>query len=201
MKQYQLPAGDAEVFKNDVSLGDYFEGIAKQSSNPKSVANWIINNLRAKIAEQRGGGRKTALTADYEAHGTDGAIGEPIEAAPCEPLKNLQFKPEYILELIALVDARTISSSSAQLVFEEMFNSGRKPALIVQERGLAQVNDTGAMEKFCSEAIAANPGPAADFRAGKAAALNFLKGQVMKLSKGKANPAVVGDILERLLNN
>ena len=67
------------------------------------------------------------------------------------------------------------------------------------EKGLAQVSDTGAIEKFCDEAIAANPGPANDFKAGKVAALNFLKGQVMKLSKGKANPALVGEILERKL--
>ena len=95
--------------------------------------------------------------------------------------------------------AKTISSSAAQQVFAEMFETGKSPAAIVQEKGLAQVSDTGAIEKFCDEAIAANPGPAADFKAGKAAALNFLKGQVMKLSKGKANPALVGEILERKL--
>jgi aspartyl-tRNA(Asn)/glutamyl-tRNA(Gln) amidotransferase subunit B len=80
-----------------------------------------------------------------------------------------------------------------------MFTTGEPPAKIVEKKGLAQVSDTGAIEKFCDEAIAANPGPAADYRAGKAAALNFLKGQVMKLSKGKANPALAGEILERKL--
>jgi len=66
---------------------------------------------------------------------------------------------------------------------------------------IQQVSDSGAIENFCEEAITANPGPAADFRAGKVAALNFLKGQVMKLSKGKANPALVGEILERKLKS
>jgi aspartyl-tRNA(Asn)/glutamyl-tRNA(Gln) amidotransferase subunit B len=80
-----------------------------------------------------------------------------------------------------------------------MFETGKAPAVIVQEKGLAQVSDTGAIEKICDEVIAANPGPAADFKAGKVAALNFLKGQVMKLSKGKANPGVAGEILERKL--
>lgn len=80
-----------------------------------------------------------------------------------------------------------------------MFETGKAPAAIVQEKGLAQVSDTGAIEKFCDDVIAANPGPAGDFKAGKVAALNFLKGQVMKLSKGKANPAVVGEILEKKL--
>ena len=80
-----------------------------------------------------------------------------------------------------------------------MHATGESPAAIVEKKGLAQVSDAGAIEKFCDDAIAANPGPATDFRAGKVAALNFLKGQVMKLSKGKANPALAGEILERKL--
>jgi aspartyl-tRNA(Asn)/glutamyl-tRNA(Gln) amidotransferase subunit B len=169
MRDYGLPASDAETFKNDVRLGDYFEGIAKQSKNPKAVANWIINNLRAKLTESQTG------------------------------LANLKFKPEAIVELVGLVEMKTISSSAAQQVFAEMFQTGKSPTTIVQEKGLAQVSDTGAIEKFCDEVIAANPGPVNDFKLGKAAALNFLKGQVMKLSKGKANPAVAGEILGRKL--
>jgi aspartyl-tRNA(Asn)/glutamyl-tRNA(Gln) amidotransferase subunit B len=169
MRDYGLPASDAETFKNDVRLGDYFEGIAKQSKNPKAVANWIINNLRAKLTESQTG------------------------------LANLKFKPEAVVELVGLVEMKTISSSAAQQVFAEMFQTGKSPTTIVQEKGLAQVSDTGAIEKFCDEVIAANPGPVNDFKLGKAAALNFLKGQVMKLSKGKANPAVAGEILGRKL--
>ena len=97
------------------------------------------------------------------------------------------------------MDNKTISTSTAQQVFAEMFATGEAPSAIVQKKGLAQVSDAGAIEKFCEEVLAANPGPASDFRNGKAAALNFLKGQVMKLSKGKANPSVVGEILERKL--
>jgi aspartyl-tRNA(Asn)/glutamyl-tRNA(Gln) amidotransferase subunit B len=169
MRDYQLPASDAQTFVWDVPLGTYFEGIAKQAKNPKAAANWIINNLRAKLAETQ-----TSLT-------------------------DLKFKPTAILELIELVDSGKISTKIAQEVFVEMFGTGEPPAKIVEKKGLAQVSDTGAIEKFCDEAIAANPGPATDFRAGKAAALNFLKGQVMKLSKGKANPALAGEILERKL--
>lgn len=81
-----------------------------------------------------------------------------------------------------------------------MFESGRSDAgFIIDSRSLKQVSDTGAIEKFCDEAIAANPNPVADYKAGNVAAINFLKGQVMKLSKGKANPALVGEILERKL--
>src|SRR5438552_4334743 len=147
MRDYQLPATDAQTFVWDVPLGNYFEKISKKSRNPKAVANWVINNLRAKLAET------TAELAD------------------------LKFKPESIVELIGLVENKTISTSTAQQVFAEMFDTGEAPSAIVQKKGLAQVSDTGAIEKFCDEVIAANPGPAADFKNGKAAALNFLKGQ------------------------
>ncbi len=200
MRDYQLPASDAETFKNDVPLGDYFEHLAKQSKNPKAIANWVINNLRAKMAE--------SSSRREEAQASASGIGHPTSeddqslvtsAATGSTLSSLKFKPESLLELVSLVEAKTISSSAAQQVFAEMFDTGKAPSVIVQEKGLAQVSDTGAIEKFCDDAIAANPGPAADFRAGKAAALNFLKGQVMKLSKGKANPALAGEILERKL--
>ncbi len=115
MREYQLPAPDAETFVNDVSLGNYFEGIAKQSKNPKTVANWVINNLRAKLTESQ------------------------------TTLADLKFKPEAILELTNLVEAKTISSAAAQQVFSEMFDTGKSPATIVQEKGLAQVSDTGAI--------------------------------------------------------
>ena len=185
MRDYQLPASDAQTFVWDVPLGNYFEPIAKQSKNPKAVANWVINNLRAMMSAELG------TVTDFN--------HIPTFGGPILHLDSLLFKPEFLNELVGLVDSGKISSKIAQDVFREMFSTGKSPAAIVQEKGLAQVSDTGAIEKFCDEAIAANPGPVADFKAGKAAALNFLKGQVMKLSKGKANPALAGEILERKL--
>ncbi len=188
MSDYGLPAGDAETFKNDLPLGDYFEALAKQTKNPKAVANWVLNNLRAKLSE-----------ANEREKSEQAAMGiEPADMTLTN-LASLKFPPAALLELVALVENKTISATAAQQVFAEMFDLGKAPAAVVQEKGLAQVSDTGAIEKFCDDAIAANPGPAADFRAGKVAALNFLKGQVMKLSKGKANPALVGEILEQKL--
>jgi len=190
MRDYQLPAGDADVFKTNPELGSYYEGIARQAKNPKAVANWVINNLLAKLAELN------------EREKTEqGALGLEVADMKLTGLADLKFKPEALLELVGLVEAKTISNSAAQQVFAEMFESGKAPAAIVQEKGLAQVSDTGAIEKFCDEAIAANPNPVADYKAGKVAALNSLKGQVMKLSKGKANPALVGEILERKLKS
>jgi aspartyl-tRNA(Asn)/glutamyl-tRNA(Gln) amidotransferase subunit B len=169
IRDYQLPAADAQTFVWDVPLGNYFEQIAGRTKNPKAAANWVINNLRAKLAET-------------------GSL-----------LSQLKFQPDAIVELIELIDSGKISSKIAQDVFADMFATGEAPGKIVDKKGLSQVSDTGAIEKFCDEVIAANPGPAADFKAGKTAALNFLKGQVMKLSKGKANPAMVGEVLERKL--
>ena len=171
MSDYGLPAGDAEVFVNDVALGDYYEPIAKASKSPKAVANWIINNLRAKLAE-----------ADMD-------------------LADVKFEPMAINELLAIVESGKISSKIAQDVFSEMFLSGKNPKAIVEEKGLVQVSDSGAIEGFCDQAIADNPKSADDFRAGKAAALNFLKGQVMKLSRGKANPNLVGEMLQKKLSS
>jgi aspartyl-tRNA(Asn)/glutamyl-tRNA(Gln) amidotransferase subunit B len=188
MRDYGLPAGDAEVFKSNVALGNYFEGVAQTAKNPKAVANWIINNLQSKLAE-----------ANEKEAAEQAAMGVEAEDVKRLTLADLKFPPAALLELVALVEARTISSSAAQQVFAEMFDTGKAPAVIVKEKGLAQVSDTGAIEKFCDQAIAANPNPVADYKAGKVAALNALKGQVMKLSKGKANPALVGEILERKL--
>lgn len=193
MRDYQLPDGDAEVFKSNVELGNYFELVAKQAKNPKAVANWVINNLQAKLSESTVAS-EAAVTDDF---GSDDNVLATASAKAS--LATLKFTPAQFVELIALVEAKTISNSAAQQVFAEMFATGKAPAAIVQEKGLSQVSDTGAIEKICEEVIAANPGPAADFKAGKIAALNFLKGQVMKLSKGKANPAVAGEILERKL--
>ena len=194
IRDYGLPASDAQTFVWNVPLGNYFEGIAKKSKNPKAVANWVINNLRAKLAEANEGSRR-----GNEAEAFPIAENPPPHVGGYMNLMELKFKPEALLELIGLVDAKTISSAAAQQVFAEMFNTGKSPTVIVQEKGLAQVSDMGAIEKFCDEVIAANPGPANDFKSGKVAALNFLKGQVMKLSKGKANPALVGEILEKKL--
>jgi aspartyl-tRNA(Asn)/glutamyl-tRNA(Gln) amidotransferase subunit B len=170
MVKYQLPKSDAQTFVDDVHLGDYFERAATGAKNPKAVANWVINNLRAKMTEMN-----------------------------THTLHDVRFQPAAISELISLVDSGKISTRIAQEVFAEMFASGESPSQIVEKKGLLQVSDTSAIEKFCEEAIAANPKSAEDFRAGKPAALNFLKGQVMKLSKGKANPNLVGEILEKKL--
>lgn len=169
MTTFGLPAGDAEVLKANPELGDFFEQAATGFKNPKAIANWVINNLSAQLA-----------TSDLT-------------------LATLRFTPAQLRELVELVESGRISSRIAQDVFVTLFNTGEAPGSIVERQGLAQVSDTGAIGRICDEVIAAHPGPAADYRAGKIAALNFLKGQVMKLSKGKANPGLAGEMLESKL--
>jgi aspartyl-tRNA(Asn)/glutamyl-tRNA(Gln) amidotransferase subunit B len=197
MREYQLPAPDAETFVNDVPLGNYFEPIARQLKNPKTVANLIINKVSPELSKENLI-RKIKMEEFYRAEPNPNI---DFDVSKLKPLtfSDLKFNSKDLIELAGLIDAKTISSSIAQQVFAEMFETGKSPTKIVQEKGLAQVSDTGAIEKFCDEAIAANPNPVADYKAGKVAALNSLKGQVMKLSKGKANPALVGEILERKL--
>ena len=195
MRDYQLPAGDAEVFKSNIALGNYFENAVKnipdslpadqRARRIKLTANLIINNATSKQSAQ----------VDK---GSDWIVSE----SSLEEVKPFPVNGAFIVNLAALIQNNTINISIAQqVVLPEMIKNGISPELIVTQKGLAQVSDTGAIEKFCDEAIATNPAPVADYRAGKLAALNSLKGQVMKLSKGKANPALVGEILERKLKS
>jgi aspartyl-tRNA(Asn)/glutamyl-tRNA(Gln) amidotransferase subunit B len=160
---------DAAVLADDAALADYFEAAAKGSAKPKSVANWIINDLLSALS----------------------AASLHLSACP--------IQPGAIGALTLLIEGGTISGRQGKEVFAEMMISGKDPAVIVEEKGLKQVSDTGAIEAFCDEVIKANPSSVADYKSGKEAALNFLKGQVMKLSKGKANPAVAGEILAKKL--
>ncbi len=107
--------------------------------------------------------------------------------------------PKALDELVDLIDCGKISGKQGKEVFAEMFASGKSAAAIVKEKGIEQLSDISTIEALCDEVIATNPKPVADFRAGNAASLNFLKGQVIRLSKGKANPQLVGEILERKL--
>src|SRR5437867_8896903 len=147
MRDYQLPAGDAEVFKSNVTLGNYFEGIAKRAKSPKAVANWVINNLQAKLAEANESSRRGNEADDgssrrrKEADALPGNENPPPYVGGYMTLNELKFPPDALLELVGLVENKTISSSAAQQVFVEMSDTGKSPAVIVQEKGLAQVSD------------------------------------------------------------
>jgi aspartyl-tRNA(Asn)/glutamyl-tRNA(Gln) amidotransferase subunit B len=170
VKDYGVSAYDAGVLADDVALSAYFEAAARGSARPKSVANYVINDLLSAL----------------------GTAGKTAERCP--------VKPEDLKALVALVDEGKINSKQGKEVFAEMFSTGVDPHTIVRQKGLQQESDLGAIEALCQEVIAANPKVVEDYRGGKSASINFLKGQVMKLSKGKANPALVGETLQRLLS-
>ena len=169
VQQYEVSPYDAGVLANDLELARYFEAAAKGARKSKNVANWILNDLQNALS----------------------TAGKTISDCP--------IPPEALDELVNLIDSGQISGKQGKEVFAEMFASGKRAGDIVKEKGIEQLSDASAIEAFCDQVIAANPKPAADFKAGNAASLNFLKGQVMKLSKGKANPRLAGEILERKL--
>jgi len=169
VQQYRVSPYDAGVLANDLDLARYFEAAAKGAKRPKNVVNWILNDLQNALSN----------------------AGKTINDCP--------MAPEALDELVNLIDSGKISGKQGKEVFAEMFASSKAAAAIVKEKGIEQLSDASAIEALCDQVIAANPKPAADFKAGNAASLNFLKGQVMKLSKGKANPQLVGEILERKL--
>src|SRR5256884_2157089 len=169
VEEYQVSPYDAGVLANDLELASYFEAAAKGAKRPKTVANWILNDLQNAL----------------------GAAGKTIDDCP--------IPPDALDELVNLIDSGKISGKQGKEVFAEMFATGRSAAAIVKEKGIEQLSDVSAIEAFCDEVIAANPKPVADFKRGNVASLNFLKGQVIKLSKGKANPQLAGEILERKL--
>jgi aspartyl-tRNA(Asn)/glutamyl-tRNA(Gln) amidotransferase subunit B len=121
------------------------------------------------------------------------ATGPDITAIP--------IPPSHFTELSDLIDSAKINSKQAKEVFSEMIASNKAPTVIVKEKGLEQVTDMGALEQWCDEAIAANEKGVADYKSGKLGAINSIKGYVMKMSKGKANPSVIDEILIKKLTS
>ncbi|MBQ4107180.1 MAG: Asp-tRNA(Asn)/Glu-tRNA(Gln) amidotransferase GatCAB subunit B, partial [Lentisphaeria bacterium] len=169
VSQYGLTEYDADVLTQDRRTVVWFERAAKDSPAPKTVANWIISELLRLLGE------------------SGCAIDECAIA------------PEQLGQLVSMIEKGTINGKIAKEVFAEMFTSGKDPAAIVEERGLTQVSDEGAIAAFVDQAVAANPAQVEQFRAGNEKVLQFFVGQVMKLSRGKANPQLVVQLLKEKL--
>jgi aspartyl-tRNA(Asn)/glutamyl-tRNA(Gln) amidotransferase subunit B len=166
---YGVSSYDAGVLANDLDLAAYFETAAKGAKKPKNIANWILNDLQSTLS------------------------AESLTISDCP------IPPAALDELVNLIDSGTINGKQGKEVFAEMFATKKPAAVIVEEKGMKQVSDTGAIEALCDQAIANSERAVAEYKAGKLAAINAIKGQVMKLSKGQANPVLVGEILERKL--
>jgi aspartyl-tRNA(Asn)/glutamyl-tRNA(Gln) amidotransferase subunit B len=166
---YELPEYDAEVLTSDKALADYFEAAVQEFPRPKQVSNWIMVELMRELKKAEAG------------------------IAAC------RVTPTALARLLALVEKGAISGKLAKTVFEDMVATGRDPEAIVKEKGLAQISDAGALEAAAREIIAANPKEAADYRAGKTKVLGFFVGQLMKKTKGQANPKLANEIFQNLL--
>ena len=169
-EEYGIPAYDAGVLAADKAVADFFEEAARLSPNPKAVSNWIMSDMLRLLSE----------------------TGRRMEDVP--------IRPTALAGLVKLVEDQVVNMPGAREVFAELFEKGGDPAEIVKARGLTQVSDTAELEGLVGQAIAENAKSVADFKAGKAAALQFLVGQVMRKSRGKANPSGVQDILKRKLS-
>jgi aspartyl-tRNA(Asn)/glutamyl-tRNA(Gln) amidotransferase subunit B len=170
--EYGLTFDDANELTKSKAMADYFEDITKSNKNvsPKEVSNWLLGEANRIM----------------NVHNID------IDAF------RKRVGPETLPPLI--VSARsTINIGMAKSVFEEMYNTGKDSEVIIKERGLSQISDTQELENIVAEVINSNMQPVADYRSGKETALKFLVGQVMKATRGRANPQLVNEVLKRKL--
>ena len=173
MKRYKeefgIPDYDIEILTDSKKLADIFEQTTAICNNPKKVSNWLMVETMRIIKEKS------------------------------MDVSDISFSPANLAALIKLTDDGSINSSVAKEVFEKIFDEDIDPVKYVEENGLKQVNDEGALKKTVEDIIAANPQSVEDYRSGKEKAIGFLVGQTMKAMKGKANPAMVNDMLKELL--
>ncbi|GIP12979.1 MULTISPECIES: Asp-tRNA(Asn)/Glu-tRNA(Gln) amidotransferase subunit GatB [Paenibacillus] len=167
--EYGLPEYDAGVITSSKALADLFENSLEYTKDAKAVSNWIMGDLLGFL-------------------NTNGL-----------ELADVNLTGQGLGEMIGLLEKGTISSKIAKTVFKEMLQSGKLPQQIVEEQGLVQISDEGAIKAIVDEVIAANPASVEDYKAGKEKAIGFLVGQVMKQSKGKANPGLVNKLLVEAL--
>lgn len=169
--EFGLPDYDAGVITASKALADLFESSLGYTSDAKSVSNWIMGDLLGYLNSNN------------------------LE------LGDVKLTGQGLGEMIGLLEKGTISSKIAKTVFKEMLQSGKSPQQIVEEQGLVQISDEGAILAIVNEVIADNPVSVEDYKAGKDKAIGFLVGQVMKRSKGKANPGLVNKLLVEALKS
>jgi aspartyl-tRNA(Asn)/glutamyl-tRNA(Gln) amidotransferase subunit B len=169
VRELGLSLYDAEVLTATREMAEYFEACVLIHPQAKTVANWVMGEVTRALND----------------------AGLSIKDAP--------VAPGQLAELLKLVEGGTISNKIAKTIFDEMWKTGKEPARIVEEKGLVQVSDTGEIEKIIDGIMAANPGQLAEYRGGKEKVFGFFVGQVMRASKGKANPGVVNELLLKKL--
>jgi aspartyl-tRNA(Asn)/glutamyl-tRNA(Gln) amidotransferase subunit B len=170
-RQYGIPDYDAGVLTTSRALADFFEQTVSLGAAPKTAANWIMGDLLRDLKE----------------------FGKDIPFSP--------VRPQAIADLIQLIERGEISGKMAKDVFETMFREGKSPQEVIAEKGLKQITSTAEIEKVIHEVIASNPKTVEQYRAGKRATFGFFVGQVMKITKGQANPGLVNELLKKILDS
>jgi len=168
-REYGIPDYDASVLTLSPEVADYYEVVAKESRNPKAASNWVMTEVLRKVK------------------GDD------------RPLASCPVTPSHLAEVIRLIDAGTISGKTAKDVFESMWSTGENPAVIVERQGLVQVSDEASIQKAIDEVLGTSPEQVEAYRKGKKQSLPWFVGQVMKKTKGRANPRLVNELLKRSL--
>ena len=167
VKNYKIPEYDAGVLTSSKPLADYFEQCTALFPQPKTISNWMMGDLLRELKKD----------------------GRNIVDCP--------VSPSALVDLLKLIESGTISGNIAKGIFEEMYQTQKSAGSIVEEKGLKQITDSSAIEKIVAEVLQANPSQVEEFKGGKEKVLGFLVGQVMKASKGKANPAMVNKLLKK----
>jgi aspartyl-tRNA(Asn)/glutamyl-tRNA(Gln) amidotransferase subunit B len=168
-QEHGLSDYDAGVLTGSRALGDYFEAVIRAGGPSKASAGWIQTELLRRLNDS----------------------GQPVEASP--------VSPAALAGLLAQIEAGNITGASGKKVFAAMFENGKSAEEIISAEGLAQIQDTGEIERMCREVIEKNPESVAKYRAGNEGVFKSFVGQVMKASRGRANPQLVNEILKRLL--
>ena len=167
--QYGLPEQDADLLTSERAMAEWFEDSVKLGGEPKAVSNWTMGELMRLLNEEN------------------------------KSFDECRLKPLQLAEMLAMIDKGTISGKIAKTVFEEMFKTGKDAETIVKEKGLVQVSDESEIEKVVDDILQKNQKEAERFRAGEEKLLGFFAGQVMKATKGKANPKMVNELLRKKL--
>jgi len=175
MADYGLPNYDAELLTSRKDVADYYEAAVKVHSNPKAISNWIVGDLFRIIKERK--------------------LDERLR------ITSWPVRAEHMGEMVRMIDQGKISGKIAKTLFEEMLDEQVSPEKLVKEKGLEQVSDLGSIEKDVDQVLVAHSQQVSDYRAGKEKVFGFLVGQVMKATKGRANPKIVNEILRKKIEN
>jgi len=166
---FGLPEYDADLLTSERPVAEWFEEVVAAGAQPKAASNWMMGELMRLLNEEN------------------------------RPIDECAIKPEQLASMLRLIDAGTISGKIAKAVFAEMYRTGRDAEAIVKEKGLVQISDQSEIEKAVDDVIAGNPNEVGRFRAGEEKLLGFFVGQVMKKTKGKANPRMLNDLMKKKL--